>query len=400
MRTRPSLLLYCQHSLGMGHLMRSLALTRSLAEQFEVTFVSGGRLPRTVRLDPEVRVVALPPVGLDASGALVSQDRRRSLERALVERRRILFDTWRAVGPQVVLVELFPFGRRKFRAELEPMLEEARAGGTGPRPIVACSVRDILVGREAQREHDRRAADLLARYFDAVLVHSDPAFARLEESLSSDVEMPVPLFYTGFVHDMHRRRASAAGRGRIVASAGGGMVGEQLLRVVLEAHGRPEASSCPPLTIVGGPFLPEPAWEALQQAARNQLRVELRRAVPNLPAMLAGAAGSVSQCGYNTAMDLIATGVPALVIPFRTASEDEQIKRAQRLASLGALRLLDPADATPERVARELVALQAFRPRPACLDLGGAPRTARMLADFCAYGVPPASNHGIKAGVA
>ena len=31
MRARPSLLFYCQHSLGMGHLMRSVALTRSLA---------------------------------------------------------------------------------------------------------------------------------------------------------------------------------------------------------------------------------------------------------------------------------------------------------------------------------------------------------------------------------
>src|ERR687892_2269444 len=98
MRTRRSLLLYCQHSLGMGHLMRSLALTRALAEQFQVTFVSGGRLPRTVRLDPDVRVVALPPVGLDASGALVSQDRRRTLERALAARQRLLLETWRAAA--------------------------------------------------------------------------------------------------------------------------------------------------------------------------------------------------------------------------------------------------------------------------------------------------------------
>lgn len=401
MRTRPSLLLYCQHSLGMGHLMRSLALTRALAEHFQVTFVSGGRLPRTIRLDPEVRVVPLPPVGLDASGALVSHDRRRSLDHALAERRRILFDTWRAVAPQVVLVELFPFGRRKFRAELEPILEGAReAAVSGPRAIVACSLRDILVGREAQREHDQRAADLLARYFDAVLVHSDPAFARLEESLSSGVEIPVPLFYTGFVHDTRPRRAAAAGRGRFVASAGGGMVGEQLLQVVLDAYRRPEAASCPPLTIVAGPFLPEPAWAALVRTAGRQPRVELRRAVPNLAAMLAGAAGSISQCGYNTAMDLIATGVPALVIPFRTEREDEQIKRAARLDALGALRLLDPADATPARVARELVALREFRPRPACLDLGGAHRTARMLADFSVYGVPSPSDRRVQEGVA
>jgi predicted glycosyltransferase len=388
------LLLYCQHSLGMGHLMRSIALTRSLATHFRVTFVSGGRMPRHVRLDPDVRIVALPAVGIDASGTLVSHDRRLSLERALAERQRILLETFRAIAPDVILIELFPFGRRKFRGELEPMLVEARGAAVGRRPIVCCSVRDILVGREAQREHDERAASLLERYFDAVLVHSDPAFARLEESLSVEVPLAVPLYYTGFVHDRRTISPARDGRGRLVASAGGGMVGEDLFRTVLDAHARPEAASCPPLTIVAGPFLPERAWVALESMVNRCPRVMLRRAVRSLPAVLAGAAGSISQCGYNTAMDLIATGVPALVIPFSTGHEDEQIKRARRLESLGALRLLAPEDATPRRVAREMAALREFHPRRTCLDLDGAERSTRMLASLCESGLPLARPSG------
>jgi predicted glycosyltransferase len=396
MKTRPSLLLYCQHSLGMGHLMRSIALTRSLTAHFRVTFVSGGRIPRNVRLDRDVRIVALPAVGLDASGTLVSQNRRLSLERALDERRRILLETFRAIAPDVVLIELFPFGRRKFRRELEPMLEDARGESDGRRAIVCCSVRDILVGREAQREHDERAAALLERYFDAVLVHSDPAFARLEESLSAGVPLPVPLYYTGFVHDRRPIRPAREGRGRLVVSAGGGMVGEELFRTVLEAHARPEAAACPPLTIVGGPFLPERVWAALESTVNRRPRVTLRRAVRSLPALLAGAAGSISQCGYNTAMDLIATGVPALVIPFSTDREDEQIRRARRLEALGVLRLLAPEDATPRRVAREMAALRDFHPRPACLDLDGAERSTRLLVSLCESGLPvdrPSGRH-------
>jgi predicted glycosyltransferase len=394
MKSRPSLLLYCQHSLGMGHLMRSIALTRSLATEFRVTLVSGGRIPRTVRLDRDVRVVALPAVGIDASGALVSHNRRLSVDRALAQRQRILFETFLAIAPQIVLVELFPFGRRKFRHELEPMLEQARGGASGRRAIVCCSVRDILVGREVQRERDERAATLLERYFDAVLVHSDPAFARLEESLSDGVRLPVPLYYTGFVHDRRAIRAAPAGRGRMVASAGGGMVGEGLFRTVLDAHARPEAAACPPLTIVAGPFLPASAWAALESRVNRRSRVTLLRAVRSLPALLVGAAGSISQCGYNTAMDLIATGVPALVIPFSTDREDEQIKHARRLESLGALRLLTPKDATPRRVAREMAALRDFRPRPACLDLNGAERSARMLASLCESGLPGPGSRG------
>jgi predicted glycosyltransferase len=230
-----------------------------------------------------------------------------------------------------------------------------------------------------------------------VLVHSDPAFARLEESLSPGVTLPVPLYYTGFVHEPATNRSARDGRGRLVASAGGGMVGEELFRTVLEAHARPEGASCPPLTIVAGPFLPAPAWTALESAVKNRPRVRLRRAVRSLPALLAPAAGSISQCGYNTALDVIATGVPALVIPFSTRREDEQMKRARRLEALGALRLLAPEEATPRRVAREMVALQAFRPRPASLDLDGAERSTRMLNSLCESGVPGGRCHEVSA---
>ena len=68
--TRPALLFYCQHSVGMGHLMRSLALLRALTTRFDVTLVSGGALPAFAETHG-ARVVALPPVGLDEHGALV-----------------------------------------------------------------------------------------------------------------------------------------------------------------------------------------------------------------------------------------------------------------------------------------------------------------------------------------
>jgi predicted glycosyltransferase len=79
---RPRLLFYCQHSVGMGHLMRSVALTRALSARFDVTFVSGGAVPH-VAATRRLQMVLLPPVGVDESGALVSRDRRRRLDRAL-----------------------------------------------------------------------------------------------------------------------------------------------------------------------------------------------------------------------------------------------------------------------------------------------------------------------------
>ena len=82
MSVRPPLLFYCQHHLGLGHLVRSLALAEALAERFEVVMVSGGVLPDGLRPPSGVRLVSLPPVGLTVEGELVSGERGRSIEEA------------------------------------------------------------------------------------------------------------------------------------------------------------------------------------------------------------------------------------------------------------------------------------------------------------------------------
>ena len=95
--TGPALLLYCQHSVGMGHLMRSLALPLALTTASTSRWY---RVERCHRL-PKLRgALILPPVGLDEHGALVSRDHRRRLDRALDIRRRMLLDAYRASRPR------------------------------------------------------------------------------------------------------------------------------------------------------------------------------------------------------------------------------------------------------------------------------------------------------------
>ncbi|MDQ4057575.1 MAG: hypothetical protein M3124_00450 [Actinomycetota bacterium] len=80
-----------------------------------------------------------------------------------------------------------------------PLLEEAKHQGPAA-PLVLCSIRDILVDRGAEREEfDNRASNIANRYFDAVLAHSRPTFAKLEESFNPRVPLRIPIHYTGFV---------------------------------------------------------------------------------------------------------------------------------------------------------------------------------------------------------
>jgi predicted glycosyltransferase len=347
-----SLLFYCQHSVGLGHLMRSYALCSALAERFEVTLLCGGQLPQGIDPPANVQLVELPPLGVNGNG-FGSENPRYSTERAWQVRSERIHGTLRAIDPKVVLVELFPFGRAKFARELIPLLEEARERGA----FTACSLRDILVSGDAER--DDRARELADAHLDAVLVHCDPQFARLEETFKPSTPLKIPVHYTGFVTG---RELPPGPRGdHVVISAGGGRVGMPLLREAIRAlNGRP-------MKAIAGPLMPRADFEELQELAPRN--VELLRSVPDLAAELRRAAASISQCGYNTALDIVRTNVPALVVPYGTPEEDEQQRRAERLQDLGIVKTADHVDAR----------LLDFTPATAQLDLSGAATTRDLL---------------------
>ncbi len=383
---QPALLFYCQHSLGIGHLTRSFALANALKACFRVVFLNGGRLPPGLPVPAGIEIIDLPALGMDDGHTVVSRDGSQSVAEAQARRRAMIEAAVLRHKPAVVLVELFPFGRKKFAAEILAMIRLARRQpGTAAR--VVCSLRDILVNvRPDQQHHDDRARWLADRYFDAVLVHADPALARLEESFRPARPLRVPVHYTGYVTPAPAsvsKAAMDAARGQhLLVSAGGGIVGEALFRTALQARAVLRGSL--PMRIIAGPFLPEPQWQALQRAVQDMAGVELVRQVPDMVAEMRRARASLSQYGYNTALDIAVSGVPALVVPYATRTENEQSQRAVRLAARGALLHLPAATLNAHTLAREIEALLAFTPRAAALNLNGAAESARYMHALCA----------------
>ena len=376
---KPALLIYCQHSVGIGHLTRSFAIATDLAREFRVTFLNGGPLPPGIPVPDGVEMVDLPPLGMVDGHALVSREEGMDVAAAQGRRRACLLEVLERTRPAVLLVELFPFGRKKFAFELLPLLRRARQ--LQPRPLVVSSLRDILVAsRPDQQHHDDRAEWICRRYFDAVLVHADPALARLEETFRPRRPLRTPVHYTGFVVPAERGGSTRRGDASpILVSAGGGSVGAPLFDLALDAHALLDAATAPPLRIVAGPFLPDAQWQSLQARVAGRPRVSLLRAVPDLVAQMREAAVSLSQCGYNTALDIVRAGVPALVVPYGNEVEDEQRNRAHRLAGLHALRCVDARGLTAQRLAEELQATLVFRPSPSALSLDGARTTTEVL---------------------
>lgn len=377
------LIYYCQHIWGVGHFFRALEICRALAGH-EVILVTGG--PQVdVALPDHVREFHLPGLMTDRNyDGLFPVDGARSLEAVKAERRRRLHALFRREAPQVTVIELYPFGRKAFRFELDPVLRDIRRAVLPPSRVY-CSLRDILVEKSDPQAYETRVVRTLNRWFDALLVHADPRLVRLEDSFSRVGDLRLPLIYTGYVAQVppagSRRRSAVrpAGGGDefgIVASAGGGKAGIVLLEPLLQVAAGLDFGRRVRLQVFTGPFMPDDEYARLRSFSSDRIRVA--RFSKDFLNVLSDADLSVSMAGYNTCMNLLTTGVPALVWPY--PGDREQGLRARRLARCGAVRVLAESELQPDRLAAVIRdCMQNPEVRRAPVDLDGATRTAQRL---------------------
>lgn len=399
MKQLPSLLLYCQHSVGIGHLVRSFNLARGLSERFRVVLLNGGPLPGDQAVPSGIEVVQLPPVAMDDRHELFSLDRNHSLPQAQALRRARILACFEDTRPSVLLIELYPFGRKKFSAEILPLLDAARCR-IAP-PLILSSVRDILVhGRADQQAHDDLAARVLDEYFDAVLVHADADFVRLEETFRPRQPSRVPVYYTGFVVAAARWGNCAPRERRVLVSAGGGRSGMPLFAAAVEAHRALWDRQRLPMTIVAGPVLSDADWRHLLRCTEGVEGLSLLRSVPDMRALMERVVVSVGRCGYNSAMDILLSGVAALVVPFVETGDEEQAERARRMERLGLLRTLAPERLGGAALADAIEGLMSFRAGAIRLDLNGAASSARIVAELVEHAERRAakSRIGVRSG--
>ena len=173
-------LLHVQHLLGIGHLQRSLRIAEALVEDgIAITLVSGG-MPVALPIHPKIGFVQLEAIrALDARFALLDCDGNPVDDGLRQRRRAALLATFAAARPRVVVIEGFPFARRAFGFELDPLIAAAKAAPW--RPPIVCSLRDIVVVRDDPQRR-REIVERVRRDFDSVLVHGDPALVPLDAS--------------------------------------------------------------------------------------------------------------------------------------------------------------------------------------------------------------------------
>ena len=198
MGEKPSILFYFMHLLGVGHVFRAQRLIQGFAGQgFEVDVIYGGRPLADVEFAAR-SVHYLPPISAaDSSYKTYLDAEGQSLGRPFQDMRaQKIREIAAGLQPDIVLIEAFPFGRRMIRYEMDALLQEVST--RKPKPLVVSSVRDILQERKKPGRVEE-TCDWIDRYFDLVLVHSDPNVIKLDSTFPLMERIESKVRYTGFV---------------------------------------------------------------------------------------------------------------------------------------------------------------------------------------------------------
>ena len=336
-------LIVVTHLLGSGHLRRAINLSHQfVASGHSVTLVSGGVPVKTFDTQG-LSFVQLSPLCSDGTNftRLLNADGSVADEPTIQARENKLIELIQNLQPDILITELFPFGRRVLQREFLGLLEAAQTLPTVP--VILSSVRDILASPSSEKKA-QKTEELIVNYYDGVVVHSNSATTPLNASWPVTDLIQKKLFYTGYVAQSVSDYKAEQNTEEVIVSAGGGSVGRHIYEAAIEASR----------------LLPDRRWRLLIGGSDSQIEVTRLKALatgsatviePNRPdfrELLSGALCSVSMCGYNTAIDLLLTGTPGVLVPFDAGGEQEQTLRARSLSKRSAYTLLLADDMTPE----------------------------------------------------
>ncbi len=368
---------YVQHLLGIGHVKRGAVVARAMIDAgLEVTMVLGGR-PVAIADYGAASIIHLPSaIAKDETFRILLDENDAPIDDSWKEaRKEKLFAAYHKIKPDVMLFELFPFGRRQFRFELLPLLEAVH--GQAQRPRIVSSVRDVLVQKFKVKSNHEMIA-MAAKYFDTILVHGDPSFITLDATFPLIESIAGRVRYTGYVADPGTGiEPTEDGRDEVIVSIGGGAMGEDLLRTALAARPLSHLSDKVWRLLVG-PNLGDTVLASLAAAAPAGVIVE--RARLDFPVLLRNCLLSISQGGYNTLMDTLQAGARTVIVPFAAAEESEQTFRTRHLVERGLVHMVETPDLSPERLAQ---AVDSAAASPAGvaegIDFSGAETTAGII---------------------
>ncbi len=368
-QTRPRLLYYCLSLVGIGHLSASLHIIKELLKDVDVDLIYGGIDYKNFPQQAGFRILHLPTLLFNEAGELYSPNSTLSVEDIWQQRSQATHNFY-GYPYHGIIVEFYPFGRRKFKREIRDMVKLVKAN-SGNIPVFS-QVREILVPTDAEGEHEILA--IINREIHSVLVRGDPAVVKFDDTFRLTPKLGDRLFYGGYISPPCPEQPSYAKRGkRVIVSQGGGNVGQQLLLAAIQT-----APSLPDykFTVATGASSSPTDITYLQSFIQSE-NIEVVPFLPDFRKHLQSAALSINMGGDNTLLDMITTRTPSLAFPY--PGNSEQTLRIEKLARQGWVTAIYQADLNPQALKQHiLTALN--KPYPTTpINLNGAENIAQKI---------------------
>ncbi|WP_374970472.1 glycosyltransferase family protein [Terrabacter sp. BE26] len=393
-RHEPRLLIYSQDGLGLGHMRRTSLLAAEFLRQVpgaSALTLSDSPLGQFFATAPGHDFLKLPSIRKAGPGEWEAVSLSASFRDVLALRRRLIASAVREFDPDILLVDHMPHGAM---GELVPALRKLR----GHRAHVVLGLRDIIddPGVVRRRWTAEGAYEALEEFYDEVLVYGSDDVLDVAREYAWPQGPSQRLAYAGYVcgrpHPRARRlavvadgdrRGEANGRRRrdpmrpptVVVVAGGGADAHPMMAGVLDAAEAVHEETGARFELITGPFMPRARVTELRRRSKQLPMTGVRRRVHGR-GRVARADLVVSMAGYNTTIELLNDGTPALLVP-RSGPSAEQRIRASLFAQRGWVHWLDPDLLGTSAVADAIVrALSTPLSPTVAADLGG--RTAAV----------------------
>ena len=359
MSHEPRMLIYSQDGLGLGHMRRTSLLAAEFLKQVpgaSALTLSDSPLGQFFATAPGHDFLKLPSIRKSGPGEWESVSLAASFKDVLALRRRLIAGAVREFDPDVLLVDHMPHGAM---GELLPALRKLR----GHRAQVVLGLRDIIDSPEVVRRRwtAEGAYEALEEFYDEVLVYGSREVLDVASEYAWPKGPAQRLTYAGYVcAEPHRRarrlavvddqatvadldgitRQQVPSAPTVLVVAGGGADAYPMMSGVLDSAAEVHEQTGAEFLFVTGPFMPGAKVAGLRRRASALPMVEVRRRIHGRR-RVAGADLVVSMAGYNTTIELLNEGTPALLIP-RSGPSAEQRIRASLFGQRDWVHWLDP----------------------------------------------------------
>ncbi len=341
---KPKIVFHCQYVYGIGHFVRTVELARGLSKYFSVYILNGGERVPNFDISSEINIIQLPAIYKDENANFLSPiDSNYSIDECFLIRQNIIYEAINNLKPEILITEHFPFGLL-FKNEVLDLITRVKL--LTPNAKIVCSVRDIIESARGSK-YDKITLELLNKWYDMVLIHSDENYYHLKNSFSKFNEILVKHFHTGYIVNVNNSNVKTDNvKPIILASIAGGRLGKELLSLLISSHVLLNQTIKHKLVLFTGAF--ESNIEKLKDEIRelNSNDIELysfdRKSYLNY---FSKADLVISLGGYNSIIESISNHKKLLVYKREfTQGNEEQDLRIKLFNELGLLDVIYKED--------------------------------------------------------